>query len=166
MDTDVLVMGGLVIVMAAWAYSRDASLPLRGLQAGAQLLTDVWLPLLLGFCLAGLFEVMVSKDLLVRWMGEESGFQGIVLGWLTGLLIPGGPYVVFPVAAALFKEGMGIGPLLTFITAKSLLSPIRMFTWEVPFLGWPFVIARTVPSLLLPPIVGLVGHRLFTLFPR
>jgi len=104
--------------------------------------------------------------MLVKWMGEESGFQGILLGWLTGLLIPGGPYVVFPVAAALFKEGMGVGPLLTFITAKSLLSPIRMFTWEVPFLGWAFVTARTVPSLFLPPIVGIIGQRLFTLFPR
>ena len=166
MDTDIAVMGGLTILMVVWAFTRGRDLPLRGFQAGFRLLEDVWLPLLLGFCLAGLFEVMVSRDMLVKWMGEESGLQGILLGWLVGLLIPGGPYVVFPVAAALFKEGMGVGPLLTFITAKSLLSPIRMFTWEVPFLGWAFVTARTVPSLLLPPIVGVVGQRIFTLFPR
>ncbi|MGH7429600.1 MAG: permease [Candidatus Methylomirabilaceae bacterium] len=165
-DTDVAVMGGLTILMAIWAFFRDRDLPLRGFQAGFRLLEDVWLPLLLGLCLAGLFEVMISKETLVKWMGEESGIQGIFLGWLVGLLIPGGPYVVFPVAAALFKEGMGVGPLLTFITAKSLLSPIRMFTWEVPFLGWAFVTARTVPSLLLPPIVGVVGQRIFSLFPR
>jgi uncharacterized membrane protein YraQ (UPF0718 family) len=166
MDTDVLVMGGLTILMVIWAFTRGRDLPFRGFQAGFRLLEDVWLPLLLGFCLAGLFEVMISRDMLVKWMGKESGFQGIMLGWLVGLLIPGGPYVVFPVAAALFKEGMGVGPLLTFITAKSLLSPIRMFTWEVPFLGWAFVTARTVPSLFLPPIVGIIGQRLFTLFPR
>jgi len=165
-DTDVAVMGGLVIIMVIWAFTRDRGLPLKGFETAFKLIEDVWLPLLLGFCLAGLFDVMVSKDLLVKWMGKESGFQGILLGWLTGLLIPGGPYVVFPVAASLLKEGMGVGPLLTFITAKSLLSPIRMFTWEVPFLGWAFVTARTVPSLLLPPIVGIVGHRLFNLFPR
>jgi uncharacterized membrane protein YraQ (UPF0718 family) len=166
MDTDVAIMGGLTILMLIVAFIQDRGLPLRGVQAGLNLLKDVALPLLFGFCLAGLFEVMVSKDMLVKWMGEESGVQGILLGWLVGLLIPGGPYIVFPVAAALFKEGMGVGPLLTFITAKSLLSPIRMFTWEVPFLGWAFVTARTVPSLLLPPIVGIIGHRIFTLFPR
>ena len=148
MDTDIAVMGGLTILMVVWAFSRDRGLPLRGFQAAFQLLEGVWLPLLLGFCLAGLFEVMVSRDMLVKWMGEESGFQGILLGWLTGLLIPGGPYVVFPVAASLFKEGMGVGPLLTFITAKSLLSPIRMFTWEVPFLGWAFVMARDRKSVV------------------
>lgn len=166
MDTDVLVMGGLTILMAAWALTRGKDLPLRGLQAGFGLLQEVWLPLLLGFCLAGLFEVLISRELLVKWMGEESGLQGILLGWLVGLLMPGGPYVVFPLAASLLKEGIGVGPLLTFITAKSLLSPIRMFTWEVPFLGWAFVTARTVPSLLLPPIVGIVGQRLFALFSR
>jgi uncharacterized membrane protein YraQ (UPF0718 family) len=165
-DSSIVVMGSLTLLMVIWAFTRGHDLPLRGFQAGFKLLEDVWLPLLLGFCLAGLFEVMISRDTLVKWMGEESGFQGILLGWLTGLLIPGGPYVVFPVAAALFKEGMGVGPLLTFITAKSLLSPIRMFTWEVPFLGWAFVTARTVPSLFLPPIVGIIGQRLFTLFPR
>ena len=80
--------------------------------------------------------------------------------------MPGGPYIVFPVAASLLKEGIGVGPLLTFITAKLLLSPIRMFTWEGSFLGWAFVTARTVPSLFLPPIVGLIGQRLYALLLR
>lgn len=166
MDTDVLVMGGLTILMVAWAFTKGKDLPLRGIQAGFGLLQEVWLPLLFGFCLAGLFEVLVPRELLVKWMGKESGVQGILLGWLVGLLMPGGPYIVFPMAASLFREGMGVGPLLTFITAKALLSPIRLFTWEVPFLGWAFVMARTLPSLLLPPIVGMIGQRLYALFLR
>lgn len=105
MDTDVLVMGGLAILMAVWAFTRGKDLPLRGVQAGLGLLQEVWLPLLLGFMLAGLFEVLVSRELLVKWMGKESGVQGILLGWLVGLLMPGGPYVVFPLAASLLKEG-------------------------------------------------------------
>ncbi len=165
-DTDVLVMGGLTILVAAWAYTQGRDLPLRGFHAGFRLLQDVWLPLLFGFCLAGLFEVLVPRELLVKWMGEESGVQGILIGWLVGLLMPGGPYVVFPLTASLLREGIGVGPLLTFITAKLLLSPIRLFTWEVPFLGWAFVAARTIPSLFLPPIIGLIGQRLYALFLR
>ncbi len=166
MDTDALVMGGLTILMAVFAFTKGRDLPLRGFQAGLGLLQEVWLPLLFGFCLAGLFEVLVSRELLVKWMGKESGVQGILIGWLVGLLMPGGPYVVFPLTASLLREGIGVGPLLTFITAKLLLSPIRLFTWEVPFLGWAFVTARTVPSLLLPPIVGIIGQRLYALFLR
>ena len=99
-------------------------------------------------------------------MGEQSGWKGIMVGWLIGLAMPGGPYVVFPIAASLLNQGVGVGPLVTFITAKSLLSPTRLFSWEAPFLGWPFAAARAIPSLLLPPLVGLIGQRLFTFFNR
>ena len=166
MDSSIAVMGGLTLVMVIWAYAKGSDLPLRGFQATLELLQDVWLPLLLGFCLAGFFDVLVPRDLLVRWMGEQSGWRGIFIGWLIGLAMPGGPYVVFPIAASLFKQGVGVGPLITFITAKSLLSPTRLFSWEAPFLGWPFAAARAIPSFILPPLVGVIGQRLFVLFSR
>ena len=165
-DSSIGVMGGLTIVMAIWAFTKSPDLPLRGFQVGLALLQDVWLPLLLGFCLAGFFDVLLPRDMLVKWMGEQSGWQGIFIGWLIGLLMPGGPYVVFPIAASLFKQGIGVGPLITFITAKSLLSPTRLFSWEAPFLGWPFAAARAIPSLILPPLVGIIGQRLFAFFNR
>jgi len=165
-DSSIGVMGGIVAVMMVWAYVKSPDLPLRGFQTTWVLLQDVWLPLLLGFLLAGFFDVLVSRELLVKWMGEQSGWKGIMVGWLIGLAMPGGPYVVFPIAASLLNQGVGVGPLVTFITAKSLLSPTRLFSWEAPFLGWPFAAARAIPSLLLPPLVGLIGQRLFTFFNR
>ena len=165
-DSSIGVMGGLVLVMVILAYMKGSDLPLRGLQTTWALLQDVWLPLLLGFLLAGFFDVLVSREFLVKWMGEQSGSKGILIGWLIGLAMPGGPYVVFPIAASLFNQGVGVGPLVTFITAKSLLSPTRLFSWEAPFMGWPFAAARAIPSFLLPPLVGLIGQRLFTFFNR
>jgi uncharacterized membrane protein YraQ (UPF0718 family) len=165
-DSSVTVMGGLTLALVVWAFIKGPDVPLKGLQASLELLQGVWIPLLLGFCLAGFFNVLVPHKLLVKWMGEQSGFQGILIGWLIGLLMPGGPYVVFPIAASLLKQGVAVGPLLAFITAKSLLSPTRLFTWEVPFLGWPFVAARAIPSLLFPPIIGVIGQRLFHLFSK
>ena len=164
MDSSIVVMGGLTLLLMILAYMKGPELPLRGLQTSWTLLQDVWLPLLLGFLLAGFFDVLVPREFLVKWMGEQSGAKGILIGWLIGLAMPGGPYVVFPIAASLFNQGVGVGPLVTFITAKSLLSPTRLFSWEVPFLGWPFVAARAIPSFLLPPLVGLIGQRLFTYF--
>lgn len=165
-DSSIGVMGGLTLAMILVAYMKGPDLPLRGFQTTWELLQDVWLPLLLGFCLAGFFDVLVPRDFLVKWMGEQSGWKGIFIGWVIGLAMPGGPYVVFPIAASLFNQGVGVGPLVTFITAKSLLSPTRLFSWEAPFLGWPFAAARAIPSFILPPLVGIIGQRLFTLFNR
>jgi uncharacterized membrane protein YraQ (UPF0718 family) len=81
-----------------------------------------------------------------------------------GLLIPGGPYLVFPILAGLFKKGAAPGPLITLITAKTLVSPVRMLTYEAPLLGWPLTLARFVPGVLLPPFMGLIGAWLFAVF--
>ena len=158
---------GLTTHMAGWAFTRGKKLPLRGVQARLGLLQEVWLPLLFGFVRAGLFEVLISRELLVNWMGEASGVQDILFGWLVGLTDTRRAVYRLP-SGRLALEGRdgGVGPMLTFITAKSPLPQIRLFTWEIPLLGWAFVTARTVPSLLLPPIVGLIGQRLFALFPR
>ena len=54
-DSAVLVMGGLTLALVVWAFVKGPDLPLKGLQASFELLRGVWLPLLLGFCLAGFF---------------------------------------------------------------------------------------------------------------
>jgi len=80
--------------------------------------------------------------------------------------MPGGPYVLFPVAANLFQQGAAPAPLITLLTAKTLVSPIRTLTYEAPLLGWPLTLARFVPGVLLPPVMGLLGQWLFGVFKR
>jgi hypothetical protein len=50
------------------------------------------------------------------------------------------------------------------LTAKTLVSPVRTLTYEAPLLGWPLTLARFVPGVLLPPLMGLVGQWLFVAF--
>ena len=41
----------------------------------------------------------------------------------------------FPVIASLFKMGVGIGPLVAYLSAWSLFGLQRVIMWEIPFLG-------------------------------
>jgi uncharacterized membrane protein YraQ (UPF0718 family) len=165
-DTSFWILLGLVVVAIAVAFARDASLPLRGLAATGRLLRGVWIELALGFLLAGLIEVLIPAPVLMRWLGGERMGRGILVGWAAGLALPGGPYVFFPVVANLFKNGAAPAPLITLLTAKTLVSPIRMLTYEAPLLGWPLTLARCIPGLLLPPVLGLLGQWLFVIFRR
>ncbi|MBI4608194.1 MAG: permease [Candidatus Rokubacteria bacterium] len=164
MDSAFFILLGLVIVAAAIASFKDPVLPLRGLAASGKLLRNVWVELGFGFLLAGLLEVLIPQPTLSRWLGQGSAGQGLLAGWAAGLLIPGGPYVVFPIAANLYRNGAAAGPLITLISAKMLVSPIRTLTYELPLLGWPLTLARLLPALVLPPLLGLLGHWLFGLF--
>jgi uncharacterized membrane protein YraQ (UPF0718 family) len=165
-DASFWILLGLVVVAFAVAFARDASLPLRGLAATGRLLRGVWVELALGFLFAGLIEVLIPAPVLMRWLGGERMGQGILVGWAAGLALPGGPYVFFPVVANLFKNGAAPAPLITLLTAKTLVSPIRMLTYEAPLLGWPLTLARCIPGLLLPPVLGLLGQWLFAIFRR
>jgi uncharacterized membrane protein YraQ (UPF0718 family) len=161
MDPAVFSMVTVLLLLVLWAAARDPALPLQGVRCGLRLLQEVWLPLLLGFAIAGFFEILVPREVLLAWMSEGAGSKGILVAWLVGLCLPGGPYVTFPIAATLANQGIGVGPLITFVTAKLLLSPLRAVSWELPFLGEAFVVARNVPSLFVPPVVGILGERLY-----
>jgi uncharacterized membrane protein YraQ (UPF0718 family) len=164
MDIGLWILLGLTLAAAIVAFSRDRNLPLQGLSATGRMLRAVGLELALGFLLAGLIDVLVPASTLVRWLGEERAGRGILVGWLAGLVMPGGPYVFFPIVANLFQKGAAAGPLIALITAKTLVSPIRMLTYEAPLVGWPLTLARFIPGVLLPPLLGLIGQWLFKLF--
>ena len=164
MDASTWILLGLVVAAVIVAVARDVGLPVRAVAASGRLLRGVWFDLALGFLFAGFIEVLIPPQELTRWLGGERMGQGILIGWAAGLALPGGPYVFFPVAANLLKNGAE--PLITLLTAKTLVSPIRMLTYEAPLLGWPLTLARCIPGLLLPPFLGLLGQWLFNLFKR
>jgi uncharacterized membrane protein YraQ (UPF0718 family) len=166
MDVSLFVLLGLTLGFAAYALSKDGHLLGEAVRASGRLLGSVWIELALGFILAGLIDVVVPADVLVKWLGAERGGHGILVGWAVGLAVPGGPYVLFPIMANLFGKGVAAGPLIALISAKTLVSPIRMLTYEAPLLGWPMTLARFVPGMLVPPLLGIVGQWLFDLMSR
>ena len=163
-DVSTWILTGLLVVALLVALAKDPAMPVRGLLSTGKLLRGVWPELLLGFLLAGLLDVLIPQPVLSRWLGSEHMAQGILVGWVAGLAIPGGPYLLFPVAANLLRAGAAPGPLIALLTAKTLVSPIRMLTYEAPLLGWPLTLARFIPGVLLPPVMGLIGQYLYGLF--
>ncbi len=166
-DASFIVLGVLVLVALVIAARQDPALPLAGLSSGWRLLVQVGPALVMGFLLAGFLDVLVPPEKWVAWLGGDQNLgRSILLGWGVGLIVPGGPYVLFPVVAKLYQLGVAPGAIITLITAQTLLSPIRLLTYEAPLLGWPMTLARLIPILLLPPLVGFVGHWLHEIFRR
>ena len=161
MDATLLILAGMVVIAAGIAALKDPALPMQGLAAGGRLFQSVWIELTLGFVLAGLIEVLIPAATISRWLGSERLHEGILAGWAAGLVMPGGPYLFFPVAAKLFDSGASPGALIAFLTAKTLVSPVRMLTYEAPLLGWPLTLARFLPAVLMAPVLGYVGQWLY-----
>ena len=118
------------------------------------------IPLLIfAFIVAGMAQTLIPKDMIARWVGDESGFRGILFGTLAGAFTPGGPYVSLPIAAGLLKAGAGIGTMVAFVTAWSLLSVSRL-PLEVGIMGWRFTLVHYLSVIIFPPIAGLIANLL------
>jgi uncharacterized membrane protein YraQ (UPF0718 family) len=129
----------------------------------------VWmLPKVLAACLIAAFvAVLMPREVVVRWVGAESGFSGLIIATLAGIVVPGGPITVFPIAAAFVAIGADIGATIAFVTSWTLLGYGRALVWELPFFGPEFVIWRSLAALPLPIIAGLLARMLARLIrPR
>jgi hypothetical protein len=89
-------------------------------------------------------------------MGPGSGLRGILVGTIAGALTPGGPFVNFPMVAALQPGGAGVGPLAAYLTAWGVIPLNRSLVWELPFLGQGFTVSRLLASAPVPILVGLL----------
>lgn len=88
--------------------------------------------------------------------------KGLVIGSAMGALMPGGPYVAFPIAGALWKLGAGVGTLIAFISAWSLLAIWRI-PLELPFMGTQLVAVRILISFVFPIVLGFLGGTVYRL---
>jgi uncharacterized membrane protein YraQ (UPF0718 family) len=160
MDIATWLIVGIALALVLIAYRRgDGALAVGFHNAWSSFLQ--FLPLLVAiFVLIGFSEVLLPREVIARWLGRESGLKGILIASGVGALIPGGPFVSFPLIASLYKAGAGIGPVVAFVTAWSLWSLTRL-PMEFAILGPRLMFARLVSTILFPPLAGLIAAFLF-----
>lgn len=154
----------IMIIIAAFlsiiAYNRGDRLLIQGLKFSGQTLLSI-LPLLVSaFIVAGLIQVLIPRELFSAWLGDQAGAKGIFIAAFAGGLTPGGPYVLLPLVAALYRAGMGIGPTVAYLTGWSLWAFGRL-PYEIGLLGPKLTLLRFASTLIFPPIAGFIARLLF-----
>jgi uncharacterized membrane protein YraQ (UPF0718 family) len=115
--------------------------------------------------MAAFLAELIPADAAVTWIGPESGVSGIAIASLAGGLMPGGPFVTFPLVLAFAKAGAGVPQMAALITGWSIFALHRILTWEYPVLGWRFVAIRLVAAAPLPILAGLLAEAAVALMP-
>lgn len=158
-----LVMAFLAIILLIMGYSKGEGQHIAGLKSALKMTTEILPLLVFAFIMAGMIQVLLPQELLAKWIGEESGIRGIILGTLAGGITPGGPYVSLPLAAGFLRAGAGIGTMVAFLTAWSLWAITRM-PMEIGIMGWKFTFVRLVCTFFFPPIAGFLAQMFFSSF--
>jgi uncharacterized membrane protein YraQ (UPF0718 family) len=153
---------GLILAILTLALSRGGwARLLLGLKIAAGMALQVLPLLVVALAMAGLIQALISHEQVSRLLGQGSGLKGLLLGALAGALVPGGPYVYFPLAATFFLAGAEMGTIVAFVSAKNLWTLSRL-PMEMALLDPKITLIRYLVTLVFPPLLGLLADFLFS----
>ena len=156
-----MILFTLVVYVLFAVYSPSTrEKTVKSIVDGRDSLVRISLLLLSGVFLGSLVGTFLPREVIARFLGVESGFGGILLGALFGAVMPGGPYVLFPILATLYSSGAAIPPLISMIFAWQNIAVSRLPT-ELAFLsgveGEKIIWLRLLLGIPVPLIMGLLA---------
>lgn len=143
----------LALLLFGYAWRRGDGSHRQGVRQGWETVRRTLPLLLVAFAIVGYVNVLSPQSLVQRWIGPDSGWQGLLFAEFVGAILPGGPYVVFPLIAALYRTGAGLAPAITMVTSWATIGLISV-AFEIPFLGWRFTLVRWPLALTIPLLAG------------
>jgi uncharacterized protein len=151
-----VIVYAIALVLAVVAYLKGEQRHILGITEASKTFLLV-LPTLIGaFLIAGYIRVLVPEGVVQKWIGEESGFKGILVGYLAGTLTFGGPFISFPIAASLYHAGGSVRTVTTYITSWALWGGGIIF-YELSILGPRLFTVRLAASILFPLLAGVIA---------
>ena len=157
MDTTTIVLAVVSAILLVIALRQGRDVAVSGLLAAWGTLRRNLLLLLLGFILAGLAQVLIPRELITRWLGDQAGFRGILIGCVAGGLVPGAPYATFPLVASLYEAGASMGAVVGFVTAWALWSVSRL-PIEIALIDPRPALIRYAVTFFVPPLAGALAE--------
>lgn len=158
-----IVLGVIAVILLIVGYSRGGSDHIDGIVLGLKMLVPLIPLLIFAFIIAGMIQILIPTEVVSKWVGVESGFRGILIGTVSGALVPGGPFVSLPLAVGFLRSGASVGTMVAFLTSWSLWAISRL-PMEFAILGWRMTVLRFVSVFIFPPIAGYIAEILFRLF--
>lgn len=156
-DWPTAILIAIVACAAAYVLWRDGLGRSLDVVWGDTDLFVSMLPKVLAGCLIAAFvTILLPRDTVNRLVGAESGMKGILVSTFAGMILPGGPFTIFPIAGAFIAMGADVAAAVTLITSWTMLGINRSLVWEMAFFGFDFVGWRWLAALPMPILAGLL----------
>jgi uncharacterized membrane protein YraQ (UPF0718 family) len=155
-----VILGVFALALLAAAVRRGDGSARKAIRSGTDMLVKVIPLLLLAFVLAGMMETALPAAVIREWLGQRAGLRGVLIGGVCGSLIPGGPYVAFPIISAVHRDGAGISTVIAFVTGWAMMG-VGKIPFELAFMGTRFTLERVLLFLVFPLLAGWVAYLVF-----
>jgi hypothetical protein len=152
-----VLLWSFVAALAVAAAVRSRTFAWNGLRDGLVDCLRLIPRLIVGVVAAGFVAEVLPQQVIISWLGPDSGMIGLTIATVAGALTPGGPVVGFAIAATGLKSGAGAPQIVAYVCAWSLFAVERTLMWEMPVMQHKAVLMRVAVSLPLPFLAGAIA---------
>jgi len=103
----------------------------------------------------GFILTFVPSDLVLRSIGREAGWLGVILAAAFGSIVLIPAFIAFPLAASFLKQGADIRAIAAFVTTLVMVGVLTA-PLEMKYFGRRFTLWRNSLSFVAALIIALV----------
>lgn len=142
---------GLLII----SYFKDKKKTKMALKKAWKAFENILPEFLVVIMLVGVMLAVVNNDLIMKVIGADSGWMGVILAAIIGAvtLIPG--FIAFPTAALLLKGGAGLMQIAALISTLMMVGIVTMPV-EIKYFGKKLTIYRNSLAFLFSFLVAYI----------
>ena len=148
----VYVTSAVLIVIAF--FTGGSVLVTEGLIISVNTAYKSALMLAASFIIIGQLNVLLTADILEKWLKKFSGLKAIIISALAGGLFPGGPYIYYPFVLSFREKNLPFYIFISFIFGKQIYDFTRL-PMEISLIRADIAFIRFLITLPIPIIVGL-----------
>jgi uncharacterized membrane protein YraQ (UPF0718 family) len=155
-----IILWGSVAVLGFIAWQRGRVVLVASVREGSMDFINIVPRIAIGVIGAGYIAAVIPQEIIIGWLGPDSGWLGVLMATVAGAATPGGPVIGFSLGAVAMKAGAGPPQVVAYVVAWALFAFQRLILWEIPFMPARFVWFRAAVSLPFPFVAAAIAMAL------
>lgn len=151
---NIVLYGGATLLLAL-SFTKDREKSMKALKKAWKAFENILPQFLVVILVVSLLLSLLDHAMILRIIGAESGWLGVILASLVGAvtLIPG--FVAFPTAALLLQGGAGYMQIAAFVSSLMMVGIVTLPV-EMRYFGKRLAIMRNVFGFFFSFVVASV----------
>ncbi len=151
---NIVLYGGTAILLLL-SFHKDRVKSMKALKKAWKAFENILPQFLVVILIVSLLLSLLDHDMILKIIGAESGWFGVILASLVGAvtLIPG--FVAFPTAALLLQGGAGYMQIAAFVSSLMMVGIVTLPV-EMRYFGKRLAIMRNVLAFFFSFVVAFV----------
>ncbi len=159
-NTAITLIIAVVVLLLILFYIGGSPLVLESLSRAWQTAMRAFLLIIIAFIVIGQLQVLISSDMIKKWLDKYSGNKSVLVSSLAGGLFPGGPYIFYPFLAGFKGKGIPFYLIFAFVAGKQSYDVTRL-PLEASLTTPGLAILRNIITFPFPILMGFIARRYF-----